>query len=148
MKEVLIPSVERSLLMIDLDTFVTWLYVEVDDFCKSQLPPERHPGPPATLSRSEVMTLALVSQWSRFDSERRSYAELRRQLRWAFPHMPHRTQFNRLLRRYGEALTRFALARYEASPAYEVLDSTGARTRNARRRGRGWLVGHATKGWC
>jgi len=39
--------------MIDIDTFLTILYVMVDDFCKSHLPVERRPGPPASLSRSE-----------------------------------------------------------------------------------------------
>ena len=31
--------------MVDVDTFLTTLYVMVDDFCKTALPPEFHPGP-------------------------------------------------------------------------------------------------------
>ena len=31
--------------MVDVDTFLTTLYVMVDDFCKTSLPPETHPGP-------------------------------------------------------------------------------------------------------
>jgi hypothetical protein len=46
----------------DVDTFLTTLYVIVDDFCKTSLPLERHPGPQATLSRSEVVTLAIFGQ--------------------------------------------------------------------------------------
>lgn len=41
--------------MIGTDTFVTILYVLVDDFCKCNLSPDIHPGPPASLSRSEVI---------------------------------------------------------------------------------------------
>jgi hypothetical protein len=46
--------------MVDVDTFLTTLYVMVDDFCKASLPPEHRPGPQATLSRSEVVTLAML----------------------------------------------------------------------------------------
>lgn len=134
--------------MIDLDTFVTWLYVTVDDYCKEHLPPERHPGPDARLSRSEVITLALLGQWSRFRSETAFYAEVQRRLSGAFPQLPDRSQFNRLVRHHREAMTTFALSLPQGTPLYEVMDSTGARTRNAQRRGRGWLPGQAAKGRC
>lgn len=45
--------------MLDADTFLTTLYVMADDFCKYQLPPEGALGPRASLTRSEVVTLAL-----------------------------------------------------------------------------------------
>ncbi len=56
--------------MMDTDTFLTTLYVMADDFCKYQLPPEKTPGPKPSLTRSEVVTLALFGQWSCFLSER------------------------------------------------------------------------------
>ena len=56
--------------MIDVDTFLTTLYVTVDDFCQSHLPEKSQPGPEASLSPSEVVTLALFAQWTRFNSER------------------------------------------------------------------------------
>ena len=59
--------------MIDTDTFVTILYVLADDFCKANLPPDIRPGPNASLSRSEVITLAVFGQWTRFESERGFY---------------------------------------------------------------------------
>jgi hypothetical protein len=31
--------------MVDVDTFLTTLYVMADDFCKTSLPPEPHPAP-------------------------------------------------------------------------------------------------------
>ena len=50
------PSREGAGAMVDVDTFLTLLYVMVDDFCKTSLPAVSHSGPPATLSRREVMT--------------------------------------------------------------------------------------------
>jgi hypothetical protein len=63
--------------MIDLETFLTTLYVMIDDFCQSKLEPEKpKPGPQASLSRSEVMTLALFGQARAF-SKRTSVLPLR-----------------------------------------------------------------------
>jgi hypothetical protein len=56
--------------MVDPDTFLTAMYVRVDDFCPSQLPPEVRAGPRASLSRSEVITLGLFGQWACFPGER------------------------------------------------------------------------------
>ena len=82
--------------MVDIETFLTTLYVIVDDFCKATWPFETtHPGPQASLSRSEVVTLAVFGQWSRFESERGFYRYAERHLRSAFPSLPAREQFNR-----------------------------------------------------
>jgi hypothetical protein len=56
--------------MVDVDTFLTTLDVMVEDFGKTSLPPERHRGPQATLSRSEVVTSAMCGQWQGFGRER------------------------------------------------------------------------------
>ena len=90
--------------MVDMDTFLTTLYVMISDFCKSELEPETRPGPQASLSRDEVITLAILGQWGRFESERGFYRFAERHLRAAFPTLPHRTQFNRLMRRHQEAI--------------------------------------------
>ncbi len=46
----------------------------IDDFCQSQGYEEKHrPGPPASLSCSEVVTLAVFGQWAQFPSERAFY---------------------------------------------------------------------------
>ena len=55
--------------MVDVDTFLTALYVTADDFCHSQSP-KRRPGPQTSLSESEVLTLSIFAGWSRFTSER------------------------------------------------------------------------------
>ena len=70
--------------MMDTDTFLTTLYVMADDFCKYKLPPENTPGPSVSLTRGEVVTLALFGQWSCFLSERGSAAaaELISAARW------------------------------------------------------------------
>jgi hypothetical protein len=137
--------------MVDPLTFLTQLYVMVDDFCQSQLSPEPHPGPAPQLARSEVVTLALFAQWARFPSERDFYRYATCHLRSAFPSLPARPQFNRACRRQQPALVAFCcfLARQlgTADDLYEALDSTAVPTRNLRRRGRGWLPGQADIGW-
>ena len=138
--------------MLDPETFLVELYVPVDEFCKEHLPPERRPGRAAALCRSEVITLALFAQWARFRSERDFWRYATAHLRPLFPTLPGRAQCNRQMRRHRDAIAAFALwlaerlGAHEAS--YEVLDSTAAPTRNAKRRGRGWLPDVAAVGQC
>lgn len=138
--------------MIDLETFLTTLYVMIDDFCQSELVFEQpKPGPQASLSQSEVMTLALFGQWVQFPSERAFYRYAHQHLRDAFPRLPNRSQFNRQQRLHRDKITAFALflvqMLHAQETAYEVLDSTAAVTRDAKRRGTGWLAGQADIGW-
>lgn len=137
--------------MLDPTTFLTTLYVMVDDFAKAFLPAEVRPGPRPALTRSEVVTLAVFGQWACFQSERGFYAWAARHLRVAFPTMPARAQLNRQIRQHWGALTAFCLhlsaelgARHAA---YQALDSTALVCRDAKRRGRGWLCGQADIGW-
>ena len=136
--------------MLDIDTFLTYLYVMIDDLCKRQEPTQRRSGPLASLTGSEVVTLVLLSQWHRFSSERDFYRYAERHLRGAFPGLPDRAQFNRLTRRHHDTVVHcfLALARqWDTQPAYEALDGTGVITRDAKRRGLGWLPGLADIGW-
>jgi hypothetical protein len=137
--------------MVDIDTFLTTLYVMVDDFCKTALPAESQPGPQAALSRSEVLTLAIFGQWQGFGSERGFYRYAQRHLRRAFPQLPTREQFNRQMRRHHDALVACWLHWVHLLAAqrcpYEALDSSGVPTRDAKRRGTGWLPGLADIGW-
>jgi hypothetical protein len=123
----------------------------VDAFCKLSLPSALHPGPQAALSRSEVVTLALFGQWQSFGSERGFYRYAQRHLRAAFPQLPSREQYNRQVRRQHATLVAFMLhlVRLLAAQrcAYEALDSSGVPTRDAKRRGAGWLPGLADIGW-
>jgi hypothetical protein len=139
--------------MLDVDTFLTTLYVITDDFCQSH-PPKRHPGPNASLSESEVITLAIFARWSRFASERDFYRYASGHLREAFPTLPDRSQFNRLVRFYTELIQEMALLHLAkvvvlevGECPYEALDSSAMPVRDAKRRGGGWLAGCADIGW-
>jgi hypothetical protein len=96
-------------------------------------------------------TLALFGQWQHFGSERSFYRYAQRHLRAAFPTLPACTQFNRLLRHHPRALVVCFLYLVEVLQAqhalYEGLDSTAVPTRDAKRRGLGWLPGLADIGW-
>ena len=136
--------------MLDVDTFLTILYVTVDDFCQSQ-PPKRKPGPHPSLCASEVITLSLFARWSRFSSERDFYRYAQTNLTDAFPSLPERSQFNRLVRSHTELIEAFflhlvALLEVRKRP-YEALDSSAMPTRDCKRRGHGWLAGQADIGW-
>jgi hypothetical protein len=137
--------------MVDVDTFLTTLYVMVDDFGMLALPPALHPGPQAALSRSEGVTLALFGPWQGFGSERGFYRYAQRHLRAAFPALPAREQSNRQVRQQHAALVAFFLYLVRLLGAqrcaYEALDSSGVPTRDAKRRGAGWLPGLADIGW-
>jgi hypothetical protein len=136
--------------MIDYETFLTELYVMVDDYCKYQAEPVTKRGRKSNLSRSEIVTLAIAGQWFWFGSERGFYRFIVGHLLSAFPSMPSRAQLNRLMRQEQETITAFALFVTEqvgeAAPYYEALDSSAVPTRDINRRGRGWLPGIANYG--
>src|SRR5512137_484233 len=90
------PTLVRSIPM-DTDTFMTTVYVMVDDYCKSEyIAWPVQPGLSRSLCVSEVVTLVLLSRWNMFSSDRAFYRYAGRHLRGAFPHLPHYSQFNRL----------------------------------------------------
>ena len=135
--------------MVDVDTFLTTLYVMVDDFCQTQ-PPKKRPGPEASLCQSEVITLAIFARWSRFASERDFYRYADGHLRGAFPTLPSRPQFNRLVRLYTQTIEEIAVKLgkmlEDRAHAYQALDSSAMPVRDAKRRGHGWLAGVADIG--
>ena len=137
--------------MLDVDTFLTALYVMVDDFRHSRPPEEPRSGPNASLSPSEVLTLAIFSRWSRFVSERDFYRYAMSHLRDAFPTLPDRSQFNRLTRSHAKLIEEVALHLAQTMGThgcpYEALDSAAMVVRDAKRRGSGWLAGYADIGW-
>jgi hypothetical protein len=143
--------------MVDVNTFLTTLYVIVDDFCQSRAPRKR-PGPKAALSDSEVIALAIFARWGRFSSERDFFRYAQSRLREAFPTLPDRSQFNRLVRSCVGLIEEVALHLLALMPdaqggggggggAYEALDASAMPVRNAKRRGEGWLAGYADIGW-
>lgn len=137
---------------MDLDTFVTTVYVMVDDYCKAErIAWAKSPGPAPSLAVSEVLSLVLLSRWSRFSSDRAFYRFALRELRTAFPGLPNYSQFNRLMRASSQWLIGFSqvlLVSLQAQACvYEALDTMGCATRNAKRRGEGWLAGEANLGY-
>jgi hypothetical protein len=137
--------------MLDVDTFLTALYAIVDDFYKARPKERRRPGPDPSLSPSEVITLAIFARFSRFASERDFHRYARTCLRGAFPTLPDRSQFNRLVRSHAELIEEVALRLAEIMGVhgcpYEALDSAAMVVRDAKRRGAGWLAGYADIGW-
>jgi hypothetical protein len=114
--------------MVDVDTFLTILYVMVDDFCQTR-PPKKRPAPEASLCQSEVITLAMFAPWSRFASERDFYRYADGHMRGAFPTLPSRPQFNRLLvRLYTQSIEEIAVKLgkmlEDKAHAYQALDSS------------------------
>ena len=137
--------------MLDWNTFLTTLYVMADDFCKEKLVFAPRPGPEASLEAGEVITLALVEQFWWFRSERDFYQYAQRHWKREFPHLPARSQFNRLVRHHWKSLVAFCQYLAREMPAekglFEVLDTVPIPVRNLKRRGRGWLAGQASIGW-
>jgi len=85
---------------MDLDTFLTILYVQVDTWYKQHLADKivKHAGATARLTDSEVLTIALAGQWRGnglpWQSERGVVRFMQRAGRAWFPNMLGRSQFN------------------------------------------------------
>lgn len=143
--------------MLDRDTFLTALYVFIDDLVPSQPAPPVRPGPAPKLSVSEVLTLLVLAQWRRFASGREFYRYAQAVLRPLFPTLPDRRQFVRQAQHCQPLLLACLrqLARHgQAEQArYQVLDLTPVPVRDAKRRGSRWVdgqaaLGHSTRlGW-
>ena len=114
---------------MDLDSFLTSLYVSVDDWWQTHyLPTARKLGRPALLADSEVLTLAILAQWPRFRSERDFWRFASAHLRGYFPNLCSQSQFNRRaldLEPEMRALQgAFASELVEPSAVYRVLDTS------------------------
>jgi hypothetical protein len=137
--------------MIDTDTFMTALYVIVDDICNSEPASlRRTPGPNAQLSTSEIITLAMFAQFKRFSSERDFYRFADRNLRSAFPGLPNRIRYNRLARAASDLICTVGLRLAEMlggnHSVYQAVDGTAVPIRDSHRRGNGWFCGDADIG--
>jgi hypothetical protein len=140
---------------MDLDSFLISLYVLVDDWWREHHPPaaRKKPGRPVLLSASEVLTLAILSQWPRFRSERDFWRFARAHLRSYFPTLCSQSQFNRRVRALEPQMCALQrdLAKTLAceSAAYHVVDTTlipaVVRVRACRK---GLFAGQAAFGRC
>ena len=107
--------------MVDVDTFLTALYVMVDDFCQSQ--PRRAATPrtrcvPRPIARSSPSPSSPASPGSPASGISTATRSIR--LRDAFPTLPDRSQFNRCVRLLVELIEEVALHLAEAMETREM----------------------------
>jgi hypothetical protein len=85
-----------------------------------------------------------LGHWQCFERERAFYRYVQRHWRGAFPTLPDRAQFNRLVRQHANALVACFRSLVEGLGAQhcalERLDATPVLARDAKRRGHGWLA--------
>jgi Transposase DDE domain len=137
---------------VDLETLSISLYVAVDDWWKEHRPTARRgPGRPVALSDGEVLTLAILSQWPRFRSERDFYRFAGAHLRAFSPNLLSHSELNRRIRALEPELK--ALQRdlvetlTDGSEAYHVVDTTLiAAIVRVRARRKGLFAGQAAFG--
>ncbi len=117
---------------MDLDTFLTTLYVVIDDWYKREMRVrmKRHAGPSLQMSDSEVLTVAIAAQWRDgvpWQSERGIVRYMLGYGRSWFPRMLKRSQFNQRVRNLWAAFVclQQELGQILSSDAvYEVVDCT------------------------
>jgi hypothetical protein len=102
--EIISFSTRRYAMDLDLETFLTALYVIVDDLYQDHIQPKMPAsgGSPAQMSNSEVLCLGLAAQWRSgvpWKSERGILRYVRKHLRYLFPILLDQSAFNRRLRR-------------------------------------------------
>lgn len=86
-------------MMMPLADLFVHVYVQIDDLLKSgAIPVPRRPGPEPACSDAEVLTIATVRHLLGRRSEGGFLAEVRREWTHYFPHLPHRSEFNRRVR--------------------------------------------------
>ncbi|MGI8649591.1 MAG: IS982 family transposase [Rubrobacter sp.] len=139
---------------MDLESLLVSLFVLVDDWWGEKYQPApRKPGRPPSLSHSEVLTLAILSQWPRWRSERDFHRYADTHLRTYFPKLLSHGQLNRRIRTLEPELRVLQkdLAGELSDPScvYHVLDTTLipaiVRVRACRK---GLFAGQATFGRC
>ena len=116
---------------MDLDTFLTTLYVLVDDWYKqaSALEKPQMGGARPRMSDSELLTVAVAGQWRKgvpWSSERGVVRYMQTQGRGWFPQMVGRSDFNARVRRLWGGLIRLQQVVADAlatpSDVYECVD--------------------------
>lgn len=115
---------------LDLETFLTALYVIVDDVYQTHIRPQMPVcgGPSALMSDREVLCLGLAAQWRSgvpWKSERGIMRDVRKHLRPLFPTLLTQSAFHRRLRRLWGAFILIQNAVAEAltdASDYDIMD--------------------------
>lgn len=140
----------------DLDTFVTALYVKIDDALRMhpQLRPWRpRVGLAPKVSDAEVLTLAVLQALLGFTSETRFLRHARAHLRPWFPYIPMQSGYNKRLRK-SQAQLRALIRLLALDTEYFgddtwILDSTPLECGRSRPTvERSELAGWASYGYC
>jgi hypothetical protein len=117
---------------MDLDTFMTTLYVIVDDWFREKAIDKvlRRPGPVPSMSDAEVVSVALAGQWRKgvpWDSERSLVRYMQAHGKKWFPTMLERSAFNQRVRNLWGVLLELqqdlAQSLADTSQAYEIVDT-------------------------
>lgn len=114
----------------DVETFLITVYVEVDEWYQRHLASQRrgHPGRPARVTDSEVLTVALAQQLLGLDSERTWVALLRHNWGYLFPHLPTAHEVNRRVRHLMGGLRalwqHWAATLGATATRYQIVDTT------------------------
>jgi hypothetical protein len=139
---------------VDLNSFLVSLYVLTDEWWAVNRPRRMaRPGRPPLLSDVEVLTLAIVSQWPRWRSERDFWRFASAHLHPYFPNLLSQSQLNRRIRALEPELKAFqrdlAATLANGSEIYHILDTTlipaVVRVRACRK---GLFAGQAAFGRC
>jgi len=138
---------------LDLDTFLTTVYVAVDDVYKEHLQPllPARRGPAPRLSDSEVLTLALLASWGRWSSDRAFWRWAQTHLPAHFPRLGSLSRFHRRRQTLAPLLGLLfrTLAQQTAPPSpYRVLDATPVPVVKLPRWERSPFRGEAALSWC
>jgi len=140
---------------LDLETFLTTLYVMVDDLFRQHVLPKMplHGRPTPQLADSEVLCLGLAAQWRSgvpWKSERGFLRYAHKHLRHLFPGLTTQSAFNRRLRNLWGAflLLEQAVAQELGTPDdFEIFDGVPVPVaRGARSFHPGWFADIARRG--
>jgi hypothetical protein len=140
---------------LDLETFLTALYIIVDDLYQCHVQPHMPlmGGPQAEMSDSEVLCLGLAAQWQSgvpWKTERGLLPYVRKHLRYLLPTVLSQSAFNRRLRRLWGAfiMIQDTVAATLARPQdIDIMDGFPIPVaRGARSFHPGWLAGIARIG--
>ncbi len=122
--------------MLPLRELFVEVYVRIADaIAMDTLPIPRRPGPAPACTDAEVLTLAVVRHLRACPSERAWLAEVRREWGHYFPHVPHRSEFNRRvrwLRGAFELLRQQAAATLPLDP-WQQIDTTAVPVKHVSR---------------
>jgi hypothetical protein len=140
----------------DMDTFVTALYVKIDDELATNPSlgiwrPEVGIAP--ELSDAELITMAVIQALLGFTSETRFLRHARKHLRSLFPYVPHQSGYNKRLRKAQSLLNSMIRVLATDTDLFDddtwVIDSTPVECGRSRPTAkRSDLVGFAGYGYC